>query len=110
MILTHSNQKFEFSLANSRFQGVLVLNPERRTELRKLVESEPEDWYLDRTGERLPPDQLFDASPWSMETAQGSIKILNRFLDLETGEAAFNVPDTYTGEWFRWLRDHPIQE
>lgn len=105
MILIHSKREFEFRPTSSPLKGVLVLDAEQRAELRKLVESEPEDWYLDRTGERLPPEQLFEASPWTMETAAGAIKILSRFLDLETGDATFNVPDTYAGEWSRWLRD-----
>lgn len=104
MILTHSKQPFEFSFTGSGLNGVLVLNSDQSAELRKLVDAEPEDWYLDRTGERLPPDKLFEASPWAMETVEGPIKILNRLLNLETGEAAFNVPDTYAGEWHRWIR------
>lgn len=82
-----------------------MLNAEQKAQLRKLLESEPEYWYLDRNGERLPSEQLFEASPWSMQTSEGVVKILNRFLNLETGDAIFNVPETYAGEWFRWLRN-----
>lgn len=110
MILIHSSQQFEFKIIRAPLEGIFLLNAKQKAQLRRLVESESEDWYFDRIGERLPPDRLFQVSPWSIETAQGPIKILNRSLDLETGEALFNIPDTYCGEWFSWPRDQPMPE
>ena len=66
---------------------------------------EEEGWYLDEQGERLEPERLFAASPWSMDSPEGEIKLLRRYHNLGTGEIRFNAAAGYGGETFRWLRE-----
>lgn len=77
------------------------LNEGQRAHLKGLLENEPEDWFLDLNGGRLPAEQLFSLSPWSYETSSGiRKKLLNRFINLDTGEAFFSVAETYGGQTF----------
>lgn len=82
--------------------GTLHLDETERSLLRRRTESETE-WYLDDDGERLEPDELFAASPWSIAGADR--KLLCRTIDLVTGKATFNTPSGYGGEMFRWVRE-----
>ncbi len=66
-------------------------------------EEEDGSWYLDENGERLESEELFAASPWSLEGHYGEIKLLSR-VQRANGEIYFNTPDGYGGESFRWLR------
>jgi hypothetical protein len=78
-------------------------------EFKKLGEDEQDDedcWYLDENGERLEPEALFAASPWSLETPEGEIKLLRRFTSAD-GETRFNTLDGYGGETFKWLHSRP---
>lgn len=60
-------------------EGFLRLDDECRETLEELLDRpEEEYWYLDEQGERLEPEALFEASPWSMETAEETIKLLRR--------------------------------
>lgn len=107
LILFYGTHRFEFMPTLGTLRGSLVLSPAQKADLCALEDAAPEHWYLDSNGERLPPDRLFELSPWHIETPGGKIKILNRLLNPETGEAWFNVADTYGGESFLWLRKRP---
>ena len=102
--LLYRERAFE-ALADGCLQVSLLLTPKQKVELGIHIESEREDWYLDENGERLPAEVLFQRSPWSVATGEGQcLKILCRFLNLETGEAIFSAPSTYGGEFHDWLR------
>jgi hypothetical protein len=78
---------------------------ETEEEFEELGEDEQDDedcWYLDENGERLEPEALFAASPWSLETPEGEIKLLRRFTGAD-GETHFDTFDGYGGETFKWL-------
>jgi hypothetical protein len=66
-------------------------------------EEEEGPWYLDSHGERLESEELFQASPWALETPEGEIKLLSR-IEEGNGEILFNMPEGYGGELFKWLR------
>lgn len=105
MIVRYDHTDFEFEPRESgKLAGRLKLNGRQQKLLTALVESEKEDWYLNSNGERLVPDELFSLSPWSIETRKGRVKLLNRLLNIHTGEALFSTPDTYGGELFSYLR------
>ena len=98
MIVHHGESAFEFDPDRPKsLRGYLKLDSERAKLLVSLVESEPEDWYLDQNGERLSQEQLFALSPWS--TATGT-KLLCRLLNTSTGEVMFSEKNTYGGEFF----------
>jgi hypothetical protein len=104
MILEYRGRQFEFLCTEpDAFTGRFVLNPGERELLASLLDSE-EEWFLDRNGERLPDEELFLRSPWSLETPNGSIKILSRLINAQTGEARFSTSGAYGGEFFKWLR------
>jgi hypothetical protein len=103
LCLLYRERAFE-ARADGHFQVSLVLTAEQKVELRTLIESEVEDWYLDENGERLPAEVLFQRSPWSVATIEGQrVNLLCR-LNIETGEAMFSAPSTYGGEFHDWLR------
>jgi hypothetical protein len=106
MILRYGDIEFEFDCpAGLPLSGRLQLNEGQRAHLRVLLESEPDDWFLDRNGERLPAEQLFSLSPWSCEPSSGiRKKLLKLFINLDTGEAIFSAVETYGGETFSFLR------
>jgi len=89
----------------SSLKGRFLLDSAQEAQLSTLQEQEPEDWHLDSAGERLPPDRLFQLSPWSLQTSTGDVKLLCRWLNIKTGEAMFQVSSEYGGELFAWLRD-----
>jgi hypothetical protein len=107
MLLKYRNIEFEFECpAHGPLSGRLCLNERHRNLLRSLLESEPEDWYLDANGERLPAEQLFSLSPWSREISSGiSEKLLQRFINLDTGEALFSTSATCGEDTFTFLRE-----
>ena len=107
MILRYRNIELEFDCpADGSLSGRLRLNEQQRNRLRALLENEPENWYLDADGERLAADQLFSLSPWSREISSGvREKLLQRFVNLNTGEASFSTSATYEGETFKFLRE-----
>jgi hypothetical protein len=88
---------------------LLVFDGETEEKLEKLCETEQDreeefgPWYLDENGERLEPEALFAASPWSLESPDGEIKLLARIREAN-GRIRFNTPDGYGGELFKWLR------
>ncbi|ALV07942.1 hypothetical protein [Roseateles depolymerans] len=108
------DQCFDFEcLSETDLAGRLVLDKARRDWLRAQSEREDEadaPWYLDENGERLPAEELFLRSPWAIvRGAAGNIKVLSRFQNVETGEACFDLPDQYGGEWMReWMRDFAL--
>jgi hypothetical protein len=105
MILYFFGREFEFVPDNSTsFRGHLVLDAAKKELLLDLVESQDETWCLNSHGERLPEELLFERSPWSLNAPERNMKILNRWLDLETGEVIFSTPETYGGESFSWVR------
>ena len=98
MILKYADLEIEFdSLADGSLSGRLLLRDEQMNQLKAYLAKEPEDWALDRDGERLPVDQLFALSLWSWKRPGGDEKILNRFINIATGEALFSTRDTYAG-------------
>jgi hypothetical protein len=107
MILKYGDTEFEFDCsAGGSLSGRLRLNGGQRAHLKGLLEREPEDWFLDRNGERLPAEQLFSLSPWSCETPDGTRKkLLSRSVNIDTGEALFSTAETYGGETFSFLRN-----
>ena len=106
LALLYRDHEFKFELLQEDLlHGHLVLSDGQQEALRRLVEEECEDWYLDQHGERLVAEALFEKSPWSLVNAGGyRLKVLGRFLDIETGEAMFSAPSTYGGEFHGWLR------
>jgi hypothetical protein len=104
------DQIFDFECSNSAdLKGRLLLAEAQREWLRAYESRDDEadsPWYLDGSGERLPADELFRRSPWALVGgAGGNMKLLNRILNIDTGEASFNLPEQYGGEWFRWVCD-----
>ena len=106
MLLKYRDIEFEFDCpADVPLSGRLRLTEQQRNRLRSLLEGESDDWGLDANGERLPAEQLFSLSPWSREISAGvSEKLLQRFINLHTGEALFSTSATYGGEAFTFLR------
>ena len=95
MLIRYHEHGFEFR--NERpglFRGLLLLNAEEQKLLRELREGESDDWYLDDDGYRLDAEQLFARSPWAWDSPSGTVKLLCRYLNLNTGEAWFSTPDT----------------
>jgi hypothetical protein len=108
--ITCEDQVFDFACTSATdLKGKLLLVETQREWLRAYKRRQDEadsPWYLDEDGERLPEDELFDRSPWALaEVPGGNLKLLNRMLNLDTGEAWFNLPEQYGGEWFRWARE-----
>jgi hypothetical protein len=102
--LLYNNVSFDFECGSQdALRGKIVLDQSQRACLRELMEAE-EEWYLDGSGERLPAEALFEKSPWSIEKRGETVKVLNRLLNPETGEAWFQMPEDYGGELFRWMR------
>ena len=103
------DQVLDFECTSAtELNGRLVRSESQRAWLRDHDQREADTdspWYLDSDGERLPVAELFSRSPWSLLVRTGSIKILMRFQDIDTGKARFDLPDQYEGESFRWLRE-----
>jgi hypothetical protein len=100
----YQGQVFEFEpSAGESFAGRLVLDDNRRELLADLTAAEDDCWYLDDDGERLPEGKLFARSPWSYPGSGGPVKLLCRWLDLRDGSVRFNTPETYLGEFFKWV-------
>ena len=53
-------------------------------------------WYLDSNGNRLEDGELLEKSPWSIVENGNKIKIVQRLMNYENGEAVF-----CTQPWFR---------
>ena len=92
-------------------EGILNLEGEYKIKMNQLTQAETEAeekngscWYLDENGERLEPDELFKASPWSMDTPDGEIKLLRRFQN-NSGEIRLDTQEGYPGELFKWVRE-----
>ena len=66
-------------------------NKKRMQNIDELFETENEGWYLDDNGYRLEFEELFKASPWSIIGNDSLKKIIQRFMDYETGEARFSL-------------------
>ncbi len=102
-------QFFDFECSSrTELNGRLLLTETQREWLRDHESRESgadSPWYLDGNGERLPAQELFNRSPWAIVSDSGNVKVLNRLLDLDTGEARFDLPDQYGGESFRWMRE-----
>ncbi len=86
------------------YKGRLQLDSQQKTLLAKLLNIERDDWELDRNGERLPADQLFALSPWSIAILGGRLKLLCRFINLQDGSVYFSTPDTYAGDTSSYAR------
>jgi hypothetical protein len=86
--------RFEPTPGNA-LEGRLILDDEQRDLLHRLEAAEPEDWFLDDEGNRLPSEELFERTPWSCQGPSGPIKLLCRFIDYNDGRARFDVPETY---------------
>lgn len=85
-------------------KGLLKLTTEQRDKFVRLEENEDELWYLDDQGERLESEQLFLASPWSIEGPNGETKLICRYQDRNSGEVWLNTEEGYSSELFQWLR------
>jgi hypothetical protein len=104
VVLHYRNQPLTYEPSlDDPFVGRLRLNDEEKAWLSRMDE-ENDCWYLDDEGERLPADKLFEASPWSWQSPSGTVKLLQRFFDWNSGETRFDIPDTYLGELFDWVR------
>lgn len=81
---------------DDHLKGFFAFRDSQRDQLQSLLAAEDDfgEWYLDDDGYRLPDDELFAASPWSL--AGDGQKICARFMDLESGEAWFAL-----APWFR---------
>jgi hypothetical protein len=104
--LKHYGKELPFKLIEYGDCSVkcLVLYDETEQEFEELGEAEQdrdEEWYLDENGYRLESEALFAASPWSLETPDGEIKLLERFC--KNGVTHFDTLNGYGGETFRWL-------
>ena len=100
--ITFEDQVFDFECSGpTDLEGRLLLAEAQRKWLRACEDRDAEadaPWYLDASGERLPADELFKRSPWAlMGGTGGNVKLLNRVLNLDTGEASFNLPEQYGG-------------
>jgi hypothetical protein len=87
----------------SPLKGRLRLDDQSRALLARLIESEEDDWYLDRDGERLPAEKLFLHTPWSLASPKGRVGLLCRFIDYRDGSVLFDALDTYLGEMHAFL-------
>lgn len=101
--VAYRNDWFWFAVTertDSRFDGNFVWREGEQARLKGLLKQEEAEghqpWYLDKDGYRLDDDQLFLASPWSIEDRQGDRPIILRTLDIESGEASFRL-----APWFR---------
>jgi hypothetical protein len=104
VVLHYQDRPFKYEPSpDDLFVGRFVLDDDERAWLERMDE-ENDCWYLDDDGERLPPDELFAASPWSWRSPSGVVKLMQRFWDHKTGETRFNTPDTYFGELYDWVR------
>lgn len=52
-------------------------------------EDEAQPWYLDDDGYRLSDERLFQASPWAVVDGEVCTKVVQRFMNCDTGEAWF---------------------
>ena len=84
--------------------GRLLLDHEQQMLLIALLDAEDESWALDSNGERLPADQLFLLSPWSVLTQNGPCKLLCRFINPQDGAVIFNTAESYPGDTATWAR------
>lgn len=104
MVLHYQNRPFKYEPSpDDLFVGRLVLDDDERAWLER-VDEENDCWYLDDDGERLPPGELFEASPWSWQSPSGVVKLMQRFFDYKTGDTRFDTPDAYFGELYDWVR------
>ena len=104
MLLHYKERPFRYQPSpDYLFVGRLCLNADERRWLSEMDEHD-DCWYLDNDGERLPPDQLFGASPWSWQSPSGTVKLVQRFFNASSGEVRFSTPATYFGELFDCLR------
>ena len=105
MDVYYQNHPFRFEQSpGDPAAGRLLLDHEQRELLTTLLGTEDEAWYLDEDGERLPADQLFALSQWSVPTRDGRLKLLCRFINLQNGSVMFNAPDDYPGDTSSWVR------
>ena len=61
-----------------------------------LIEAEDEFWYLDKNGDRLEDELLFQKSPWAIVHPESEQKIVQRMMKGSTGESRFAKQP-----WFR---------
>jgi hypothetical protein len=106
MKLKHYDKELPFELIEYDDCTVkcLVFDDETEEEFEELGEDEQdrdEEWYLDENGYRLESEALFAASPWSLETPDGEVKLLQRFC--KNGVTHFDTLNGYGGETFRCL-------
>ena len=107
MIIKYHGEAFKLRLLEATdlgIKGFLQLDEQQAEKMDSLADLEDEFWYLDEHGERLDSDALFAASPFSIDTPNGEVKLLLRFHNMETGEIRFNTQDGYGGELFKWIR------
>jgi hypothetical protein len=104
MDVYYQNHPFRFEQSRGdSMTGQLLLDQTQRNMLAALLDAQDETWGLDRDGMRLPEDQLFALSPWSVATRAGHLKLLCRFIDISTGSVMFNTPDSYPGDTSSWV-------
>ncbi len=103
MLLKYREHEFKFvPLSDDLLIGRFILTPVEQKLLRALLEAEAEDNSEAQAGEKPSPEQLFARSPWSFNGPTGPVKIINRYINLETGEAIFSQAPANAGEMFAW--------
>lgn len=110
MIIKYYSEEFTFEILETDecgFRGILKLDEAQEEKMEELLDLEEENdgWYLDQHGERLESNELFEASPWSIDSPNGEIKLLRRFQNMETEELWLNTREEYGGELFKWIRE-----
>jgi hypothetical protein len=111
MLLHYRDHSFEFvEISGSMLERRFILDAGQMERLGRLHQSEPEEWCIDKNGDRLPPDRLFELSPWSWNGPNGTVKLLARFINFNDGTAIFSTPDNYQGGLFDWMQNKPVEK
>ena len=103
----YNKQAFSFIIneqTDGYLKGTIELSDELRTaffEIQHEMDEKNGDWYLDDEGNRLADNLLFEKSPWSIVHLEKRTKIVQRFFNLETGEARFATqPFVQLSDWY----------
>ena len=101
--LEYRGERFQFEVleqTEDSIRGRFRWTDSQKALLLALMEKEENDeeqpWYLDDDGYRLDDDDLFKASPWKITSTSEPRKVVQRFMDSDTGEAWFSAMP-----WFR---------
>ncbi len=90
------NQGLDFQPSSTAFfEGRILWTSEQQQMVIQRLRAEPDDWWADENGNRLPATELFKRSLWSYHQESKSQPLLCRYINYETGEAMFSVPETY---------------